>query len=71
MSTRSCEVSLNTIECEHLPVLDDEGSRETPAVRTRCFSCGQKACKVCSRVQSYVRYGRKRLCNDCVGDYQT
>lgn len=44
-STLCCEVSLNTQECEFPANLDDESAE---AVRSRCWSCGARACKGCS-----------------------
>lgn len=36
--------------------------------RAKCFYCGEHVCTNpgCSRVMPYRRYGRKRLCLDCV-----
>jgi len=63
-TTRLCEVSLNTDQCEY-PILDEA---EEPC-RTRCWSCGQRACKSCSVMRPWL--GRKhRICNDCAGEYQ-
>jgi hypothetical protein len=47
-----CNVSLNTIDC-------------TGSTHARCFQCGLPACVGCSKVMSYLRYGRVRICNDC------
>lgn len=54
----SCETNLNTIGCGIGPV------------RTRCYHCGQVACPGCSRLRIW-RGKRVRLCNDCVGGYQS
>lgn len=56
----SCEVLLNSYDCECPP-----GSDCAP-IRTRCFSCGQKACKADSKIRPYRRYGKRRVCRDCV-----
>lgn len=34
--------------------------------RAECFACGLPACRKCSVVTDYLRYGRKRLCFGCI-----
>ncbi len=63
-----CGVNLNTVECE-APGAGDP--KEFDSIRTHCFACGLPACKSCSKMQPYLGYGRRRICNDCVGEYQT
>jgi len=69
-----CEVGLNTEQCVH-PGTAEPG--QFPAVKHRCYSCGQRACTSCSRVQTWVvvvgeriTKRRRRICNDCVRHYQ-
>ena len=38
-------------------------------VRTMCFACGLAVCRNCSIVASYYRYGKNRLCHNCLSDY--
>lgn len=33
--------------------------------RAKCFRCGEHVCKNCSKVQSYMKYGRRRICGRC------
>jgi hypothetical protein len=49
------------LDCESPPVLAGAEYR----CRTRCFACGLSVCRNCSAVIPYLRYGRKRLCNNC------
>lgn len=30
-----------------------------------CYACGMPACKKCSSIINYLRYGRRRVCNKC------
>lgn len=56
-----CEVGLNVSECEN---------RFGERIRTRCYACGQTACRECSRLTTEYRAGRRvRLCNDCAEDH--
>lgn len=55
----TCDVGLNTYECE------SPANSEFKSIRTRCFACGQPACKNCSRVKRYLGFGRRRICRDC------
>ena len=50
--TARCNVSMNSRECEVV----------TGKV---CFGCGSAACGACSDIVHYLKYGKKRLCNDC------
>ncbi len=34
-------------------------------VATRCFNCGDYVCRACSRVQTWRRWNRKRVCDNC------
>jgi hypothetical protein len=38
--------------------------------RARCFACGEAVCTApaCSRVLTYLWYGRKRICRSCAAD---
>jgi hypothetical protein len=55
-----CEVLLNTAECEAPP-------QGAGSIRTRCYACGNPACKQCSHVMPW--YGRRRrVCADCEED---
>lgn len=54
-----CEVGLNTPECESPP------GGEFASIRTRCFACGQPACKNCSRIRRWLSFGKRRVCRDC------
>ena len=38
------------------------------STRSTCFRCGCPACKKCSVVRSYLRYGRRRICKNCIED---
>jgi hypothetical protein len=33
---------------------------------TECFRCGLPACKRCTSVVPYLRFGKKRICNNCM-----
>lgn len=41
----------------------------TPGRRAECFACGQPVCTNCSRVRSYLNYGRKRICASCEEEF--
>ena len=45
-------------------------NQEPPKVPARgvCFACGQPVCARCSRRISYLHYGRKRICDNCIED---
>ena len=73
----ACEVGLNTIECEHPPVEEPTDGSGYPPVRTRCWMCGQRACRSCSKMRPWLgitkrgwRRSPKRICNDCAREYQ-
>lgn len=53
-----CEVLLNGNDCEAPP-------ESSLSIRTRCYACGQPACKACSQVVSY-RGRNRRVCRDCI-----
>jgi hypothetical protein len=60
-TTRGCDVV--TELCMDAP------DRDTP-VRTRCFACGQPACRDCTTVVArWYRWKRKRVCLDCLTDH--
>lgn len=53
-----CAVTCNDPECEVYPIA------------TKCFACGQYACRSCTAVVvRYYRYARKRICLDCQIDH--
>lgn len=57
-----CEVSLNDNDCEAPANLEDP----TNEVRTRCYRCGQRACRSCSWIDRDPYIGRRtRRCRDC------
>lgn len=62
----ACEVTLNVQDCEHPPGASGDG---LPSIQSRCYRCGQRACKRCSALElSRVRNGRRRwirVCRDC------
>jgi hypothetical protein len=60
----SCEVNLND-GCDSPP--NAEGCLP---VRSRCYRCGQRACKGCSSVERGIAIGggRARICADCKED---
>lgn len=67
-----CEVGLNTQGCEHPPGIRSTGGigepDGLPAVRSRCYQFGQRACRSCSDIERHQlggRYRRVRVCNDC------
>ena len=35
------------------------------ATNTECFACGQPACKACTVLMGWFRYGVKRICINC------
>ncbi len=37
---------------------------------TTCFACGLDVCVACSRRRKYSRFGRKRICLQCVGELE-
>lgn len=40
------------------------------STRCTCFKCGLPACKKCSRIQKYLRFGRRRICMNCVEELE-
>lgn len=60
----TCSVLLNTNACE-APPASAEWDDRPPSVRTRCYQCGQPACRECSTV-----INRRRRCNDCQEENQ-
>lgn len=55
----TCTVSLTENDPDHL----------TSPLRTKCYACGQPACKGCSHLASgYLKGSKVRLCNDCLED---
>ena len=35
-------------------------------IKTKCFVCGQPVCRNCSRVRKWYRYGKQRVCLNCI-----
>ncbi len=38
-------------------------------VYSKCFSCGEYACSMCSTRRNYYSYSTVRLCNNCQIEY--
>lgn len=34
-------------------------------VRSKCFACGLPVCKACSRMRTWYRWRRRRVCDHC------
>lgn len=51
---------VDSISCEAPP---GEGGTKT---RGKCFACGEGVCRSCSVITTYLRYGRRRVCHNCL-----
>jgi hypothetical protein len=45
--------------CLAIPAMDG-------TTRARCFACGDKVCVNCSLVLPWLKFGRKRICHNCL-----
>lgn len=61
---RSCDVV--DAGCEAPPGL----AGLTKGCRCTCFKCGNPVCKNCSRIRPYLRFGRRRICLNCVEELE-
>ena len=37
-------------------------------IRTKCYACGEPVCRNCSLLRKWYRYGRQRICLNCIDD---
>lgn len=55
---------------DYCAVVEGTDCQAIPGMSSRtackCFACGDFACRACSLVTKYLRYGRQRVCFNCI-----